>query len=225
MLIVADRGVLIDMDKLLSLSFVLFTIFIATACTGANTTDEINTLLEQTVEIEKVFADAQAEINKLEQKDEKLYDEIIHLKDEDKGKLIELSEEAIALLKKREEIKMDEKKSISQSKEVFDQLSPLIEHMEDNSKKELLVKMYDTMQSRYNTYNEVYDSYETSIQLTKQLYEYFTDKKSSQEKIYSMLNQVNESYHEVERASEAFNTYTSIYNELKEQYYEGAKDK
>lgn len=211
------------MSKLSKYILLFFMILVGVSCSNINQTKEINEKLEETVDIEQVLEEKQKTLHELEKQDETLYDEMIELGNEDVEKLQQRSKEAIKLLDERLDIKQEEKEAIDESKATFEQIEPLIESLEDEEKRAHLEKMFETMMKRYDAYNDVYDHYTESVQLTKELYRHFQEKQFSETKVYASLSNVNDSYDEVERANETFNTYTKMYNELKREYYDEYK--
>lgn len=189
-----------------------------------NIHEKISEHLEATVEIEKTFEEHQQKIIDLEKEDEKLYNEIISLGSDDYEKVVTLAEEAITKLDERyEEVKL-EKQSLEESKAEFEKIKPLMENITEEDELEQVEKMYDTMMSRYEAYNKVYDSYSESIQMTKELYTLFKEEQFDENKVYSLLTTVNDLYEEVLEANEEFNMKTTLYNKLKQEYYESLKE-
>lgn len=189
-----------------------------------NIHEKISEHLEATVEIEKTFEEHQQKIIDLEKEDEKLYNEIISLGSDDYEKVVTLAEEAITKLDERyEEVKL-EKQSLEESKKEFEKIKPLMENITEEDELEQVEKMYDTMMSRYEAYNKVYDSYSESIQMTKELYTLFKEEQFDENKVYSLLTTVNDLYEEVLEANEEFNMKTTLYNKLKQEYYESLKE-
>ena len=189
-----------------------------------NIHEKISEHLEATVEIEKTFEEHQQKIIDLEKEDEKLYNEIISLGSDDFEKVVTLAEEAITKLDERyEEVKL-EKQSLEESKKEFEKIKPLMENITEEDELEQVEKMYDTMMSRYEAYNKVYDSYSESIQMTKELYTLFKEEQFDENKVYSLLTTVNDLYEEVLEANEEFNMKTTLYNKLKQEYYESLKE-
>lgn len=190
------------------------------ACGEEDVTEEINAYLEETIDIEKEFEASQEKVFELEKEDEELYKEIIGLGSDDHEKVQTLADQAIDLLDKRSEYLKMEKTSLEDSKATFENIEPLIEKITDEEQQELTKKMYDTMINRYDSYEEVYKNYTDSIRLTKELYTLFKEEDFNQNQVYSVIENVNDSYEDVLEANESFNKETVLYNELKQEYYD-----
>lgn len=196
-------------------------IFVMVGCnTEENVHDQISEHLEATVEIEKTFEEQQQKIIELEKEDEKIYNEMVSLGTEDFDKVVQLAEEAIAKLDERyEQVKL-EKESLEESRAEFEKIEPLMEKITDKEELERVEKMYETMMDRYDTYHKVYESYSQSIQMTKELYTLFQEEQLDENKLYTLITAVNDLYEEVLAANEQFNVKTTLYNNIKQEYYE-----
>lgn len=208
------------MDKLLKSMFVFTMLLFISACGEEDVTEEINAYLEETIDIEKEFEASQEKVFELEKEDEELYKEIIGLGSDDHEKVQTLANQAIDLLDKRSEYLKMEKTSLEDSKATFENIEPLIEKITDEEQQELTRKMYDTMINRYDSYEEVYKNYTDSIRLTKELYTLFKEEDFNQNQVYSVIENVNDSYEDVLESNESFNKETVLYNELKQEYYD-----
>lgn len=200
--------------------FVFTMLLFISACGEEDVTEEINAYLEETIDIEKEFEASQEKVFELEKEDEELYKEIIGLGSDDHEKVQTLADQAIDLLDKRSEYLKMEKTSLEDSKATFENIEPLIEKITDEEQQELTKKMYDTMINRYDSYEEVYKNYTDSIRLTKELYTLFKEEDFNQNQVYSVIENVNDSYEDVLEANESFNKETVLYNELKQEYYD-----
>ncbi|MEI3611037.1 YkyA family protein [Pseudogracilibacillus sp. SO30301A] len=208
------------MDKRLKSMFIFTMLLFISACGEEDVTEEINAYLEETINIEKEFEASQEKVFELEKEDEELYKEIIGLGSDDHEKVQTLADQAIDLLDKRLEYLEMEKASLEDSRATFENIEPLIEKITDEEQQELTRKMYDTMINRYDSYEEVYKNYTDSIRLTKELYTLFKEEEFNQNRVYSIIENVNDSYEDVLDANESFNKETVLYNELKQEYYD-----
>lgn len=184
------------------------------------TMDEIYTYLEETVTIEKSFDEIQTEINVLEQQDDELYNEIIQLEMEEHDKVVELSTEAIELLEQRFDLLEKEKDILTKSKIAFDNIEALLGGLTDEEIVSRADKLFDTMMERYAAYDLVYDVYQGSLLLTKDLYVLFQEEVYDEETMLSLISDINESYDAVLDANEIFNETTILYNGLKKEFYD-----
>lgn len=201
---------------LIGLAFIL----LLAACSKDNVHQEIKTYLEATVDIEKSFEEYQESIYELEKQDEEIYNEIIRLGSNEYEEVVSLAKEAVTLLDERHELVKLEKESLEASRTEFENIKGLMDKISNEDELEHTEKMYETMINRYDAYDEVYDKYVTSIQLTKELYTLLQEENLKENELYTLISTVNESYEDVIKANEKFNKETVLYNQLKQTYYE-----
>lgn len=201
--------------------FLILFMFMITAIIGCNRqtpAEKIVNHLEQTIVLEQTFEEEQKKINELELKDQELYEEIITLDLEEFEKIVSLSTEAIEYLDERFDHLQIEKESIEASEKEFLKIEPLIKELTDEQK-EYGEAMFAAMKSRFNAYDDVYESYELSIKQTKKLYESLQNKEIDEKDIVSLITKVNDSYELVFEANDLFNEKTEQYNDHKQKFY------
>ncbi len=203
-------------------SLLAATIFILSACSGQSAQEKIYEHLEKAVSLEDEFRKQQEPLKKLEEQEQELYNQIIDLSMDEFDQIKKLSKEAAALVEEREEKLKLEKESIDAAKEEFDKIKPLIEDLDEEQAeaKKIAEQLVDTMNKRYNAYQDLYEAYQKALDLDKELYEMLQQKDLTQEELQQQVKSINESYSAVIEANEQFNTYTKEYNELKKQFYE-----
>ncbi|MGM8366224.1 YkyA family protein [Virgibacillus sp. W0181] len=189
------------------------------ACGQENAIDKMYNHMEETVKLEKGFEEQQSEITKLEEKEKELYNEIIELGMDDFGQIVDLSDEAIDTINKRKEKIDQEKESIQASKEEFLKVEKLIEDLDEEDIKNKAQEMYDEMVTRYESYDEIYSAYTTSLNLEKELYTMLQKEDIEQDELISQITKINESYKKVLEANKQFNEQTVTYNNLKKEFY------
>lgn len=206
-----------------SLFFIVFIIFLLlSACSGTSASEQIYDHLEKAVTLEETFEKQQDSIVELEKKEQEIYAQIIDLGMDQFEKIKELSKQAIDTIEKRSEKIELEKESIHASKEEFAKIESTLEELEDKEVKKKAEKMYSVMMDRYATYDELNDAYSNSLELEKELYTMLQKEDLEQKALTNHIKKVNKSYEKVIKANDNFNTYTTEYNELKEDFYEAA---
>lgn len=199
------------------LLFILLMLLVA--CSEKKIHKQIEQYLEASYHAEEEFIEYQEQLLQLEQRDLQLYDDIVQLDDAATKELQQLIGEALQVTEQRGAYLEAERKAMKQSQEEFSNLPTLIEEITTEEMNELLTKLYETMQERYNVYEEVYDTYMTSLQLTEILYEYLAENQSPN--LFSTtINDINETYEELFQKNDQFNRLTKEYNRLKKEYYD-----
>lgn len=208
--------------KLFTILLSALLLFVA-GCNKSSPEEKILEHLEETIELEKTFEEEQEKINELELKDQTLYEEIIKLDIDNFEKIVDLSNQAIENLDQRLEHLQLEKESIESSEKEFLKTKKLIDKL-SSDKKDKGEKMFKAMVERFKSYDDVYDNYVSSIDLTKQLYELLKDEEIDEKEVVSLITKVNDSYELVFEANDHFNEKTEQYNKLKQKFYELVTD-
>ncbi|MDY0406018.1 YkyA family protein [Virgibacillus sp. 179-BFC.A HS] len=201
------------------IAFIFFgaILFILSAC-GQSAEEKIYNHLEEAVTLEGDFAKTQGEITKLEDAENKIYDQIIELGMDDFDQIQKLSNEAMDNIAKRSE-KLDvEQKSVHDSKTEFVKTKELISKLEKKPRSKA-DKMYDIMMKRYDAYDRLHKAYTESLKQEKQLYRVLQEKDSKQEGLTKQISKLNGSYEKVIAANKDFNKYTNAYNKAKKDFY------
>lgn len=195
------------------------------ACSGQSIEEKIHAHLEEAVNLEKEFKEQQSEITDLERREQEIYDEIINLGMEDFAEIEELSQEALAIIDERREKIEIERESIMNAKEEFQSIESLLENIKEDQVRSIGEEMYQIMMERYDTYDEIYKTYDLSLDLETELYNLFQDEGIEQEELNEHIESINETYEQVLDANNLFNELTKQYNNLKEEFYKKANIK
>jgi len=199
--------------------FNLFILIVLSACKHTTAEEEIYTYLEEAVRIESEFIGQQNKITNLEAEEQKIYKQIIDLGTDNKDEIKKLAKEAIGNINKRSELIDMEKENMESSKEVFQKTEDYIEKIKDQDARRIAGKLYNKMEKRYLSYNELNKTYIVSLELETELYEMLQKQDLKQEDLTKQINKINKGYEKVLDANEKFNTYTIKYNELKREFY------
>jgi DNA repair exonuclease SbcCD ATPase subunit len=201
----------------------IFLIMFLTGCnSGPLPEEQIYVHLEQAVKLETEFEEQQEPMTNLEQKEKELYNQIIELGLKELEQIKQLSAEAIQTVDDRKEMLDQEYESIKQSKAEFDKINEIVTQIEDEELKSESDALIQTMEERYQAYEELYAAYSTSISLDKELYEMFQVEDLTMEALEGKINEINKSYEQVIQLNESFNTITTNYNNQKKSFYETA---
>ncbi|WP_347860710.1 YkyA family protein [Salimicrobium sp. PL1-032A] len=193
------------------------------ACSGQSAKQEMYDHLEETVKQENSFKEQQAVLTELEEKEQKLYNQIIDSDLDDLEEIQKLSDEALALVEERQE-KLDlENESIQSAKEEFSKVEPLIGEMEDNEEaKQIAKEMVTAMEERYAAYERMHNTYQEALKLDEELYAMLKKKDLQEETLRTQVGKVNEKYQKVIDANDEFNERTDDFNKLKREFYAAA---
>ncbi|GAB3068271.1 YkyA family protein [Virgibacillus ainsalahensis] len=196
---------------------------ILAACNSESAEMQIHNHLEEAVELEEGFEQQQSEITELERQEQELYSQIADLGMDEFEQIQEISQQAIEVIDQRADKIELEKESIEASKEEFNKTEGLIEDLEDEEIKAKAENMYEIMNNRYGSYNDLYAAYTSSLELEKELYTMLQEEGLEQETLTDHIKIINDSYQQILDANEQFNNETVEYNALKQEFYDAAE--
>ncbi|GEN55472.1 YkyA family protein [Halobacillus faecis] len=192
------------------------------ACTGQSAEEQIYEHLEKAVTLEDAFREQQQPMVDLETEEQQLYEEIINLNMDQFDEIQEKSKQAASIVEERREKLELEKESIDAAKEEFDKIEPLIEDLEEENTdaKEKAEQLVETMNARYDSYQNLYGAYDEALTMDAKLYEMMQNEDLTEEQLQEQIDKINQKYNEVIEHNETFNKHTEEYNTLKKELYE-----
>ncbi|XJZ28344.1 YkyA family protein [Bacillota bacterium Lsc_1132] len=184
--------------------------------------EKMYSVLEKVVTAEKSFAEQQDPLAAAESKEEKIYNQIIGLGMKQYDQIVKLSDEALALTKKRQQLMEKETESIKESEKQFQKVKDLKAELDKEALKQQANQLYDIMEKRYKAHDNLYKEYTKGITYDRQLYQMLKDKNVSMDDLEGQINKLNDSYKKIVDANNKFNDLTKQYNAKKMQFYQTA---
>ncbi|MDU0813017.1 YkyA family protein [Bacillus siamensis] len=191
-------------------------------CGGKDPVETIHDSMEKAVQAEKPFQKEQKTLEKLEKKEDELYNEVIQLNMNDYEKIVSLSDEALKNAEQRKQHLKTEKDSIDSSKKEFETVTQTAGSIKDRSIKKKAEAAASHMEKRYDLYGGLYKDYMKAIQYDKELYSAIKKKDLTAEDLDKKISKVNDSYKKVLKQGGAFNKQTKEYNQAREELYKEA---
>src|SRR5690625_179031 len=137
------------------------------------TIESIDEHLTATVLIEEDFEEYQEKVNQLESEEHDIYNQLIALGNDQQEDVKELTNEAVQILDEKMAYIDLIKETLSESRSEFEKIESSMDQIKDENHFDFVDKMYETMINRYHSYDDVYEAYFDSVQLTSELYEEF----------------------------------------------------
>nr|WP_253288910.1 YkyA family protein [Amphibacillus sp. MSJ-3] len=190
------------------------------ACSGESTQEKIHQHMEESVKLEDDFVAQQQPLSELEQEEQALYQEISDLSIDEFEKINELAEKAIESIETRRDHIQTELASIEASKEEFDQVSPLIEELEDEALQTTALEVVELMEERYNSFLALHDVYDASLDLDVELYQLLMKEDLEEPEFTEQIEKVNAQYEKIIDTNLDFNEATDAFNQKKREFYE-----
>lgn len=204
---------------LLIITSSVFTLVLAACNSSDQTGEEIYTHLEEAVELESDFQDAQAELVDIEKEENVLYEEMIEINMEELDQVEEKANQAKELSEQRKELMDTEMESIEAGKEEFDKIGPLIEELEEGPA-EKANELVSVMENRYEAFDQLHETYLSSIESDQALYDMLMDEELDKETLDQQVDEINEKYEQIAEHQQAFNEQTNQFNEMKKEFYD-----
>ncbi|WP_449539858.1 YkyA family protein [Ferdinandcohnia sp. Marseille-Q9671] len=189
---------------------------------GPSPEEQIYETLEKVVAVEKDFAEQQDPLLELEKKEKEIYDEILTLGMKEFDQIVTLSNEALTIVSDRETRIKNEYESIKASKKEFNKIEDFISEIKEDKVKEEANQLVTVMTKRYESYEDLYSTYNEAIEHDRKLYEMFQNKELTFDELETQINLINDTYEKVVSANETFNNLTDQYNKSKVSFYENA---
>ncbi|MFN7251013.1 MAG: YkyA family protein [Anaerobacillus sp.] len=207
--------------KKIKSALILVLLVVAVGCAKTNPAEEVYYHLEKAVSLESTFEEQQEPLSKAEIDEYELYDQILELSDLDEIKTLASNAEELA--NSRISMIELEKESIDEAYEEYTKIKAVIETFKDEDLKKLANQLVTVMDSRYETYLELYREYKEAITLDLELYQLIQKEDLTIDELEAQHDKVNISYERVNQYKEKFNEYTIQYNELKREFYDFAE--
>ncbi|MFD1415441.1 YkyA family protein [Oceanobacillus jeddahense] len=203
-------------------AIIISSLFLIAACSSKSSEEQIHDHLEEAIQQEEGYETLQQEIEELEQQEQEIFSQIVDLDMDHFDEIQELSQEAISVVEEKKEKLGEERESIESSEEEFAQVESIISDLEDENVQQDAENMFDIMTERYTTYYDLNDTYQTSVDQEKELYEMLQLEELEQDEVTSHLESLNENYEAIISLNTAFNELTADYNEAKRAFYEAS---
>lgn len=205
------------LKKGIYITLLLFLILI-TGCSMKTTEEKVNQHLDQAASFESGIEAEQNEMMELERIEQSIYSQMLELKPDEEELAESLFKKATRAIDTREAKLDDERDSINESQEEFNQLRELVKYIDDEEAKPIAEQMIKVMDRRYEAHDNLYKTYKHSLELERELYQMLEQEEQPQAEIKEQIKTINKSYQNILDYNEQFNKHTSTYNGLKNKF-------
>jgi hypothetical protein len=210
-------------QKMLSLVGIFLVIGLLSACNQDDqVVEQMMDKLEKTAEVEADFAAQQDPLVELETKEQALYEQMKELGLGEIDEIIKLANEASTYADERKTLIANEKQAIDASNAEFEEVYELAKQIEDETLKEKANTVVAEWDKRYNSYSDLNEKYNETIELDQEFYQLFQLEDIEMEEIQQIIESINKKYEEILNLKEEFNTHTTAYNDAKIEFYKAA---
>ncbi|MCF6412057.1 YkyA family protein [Pseudalkalibacillus salsuginis] len=209
--------------KFLFFASFCFLIIAASGCTiGESPAEKMYEHLEQTVSLESGFAEVQEPLIEAEQKEQKLFNEMLGMSMKEIDQIKKLADEAIRIADSREVLIKKEEESIDSAYEEFKSVNRLVNEIDEKALKTKADELVKTMEKRHESYGELHEVYMEALNMDRELYKMMKKEDLAIEDLKSHTEDLNKKYDEVLKSQDTFNHLTDQYNEKKKAFYKEA---
>ncbi|MBA2874152.1 YkyA family protein [Thermaerobacillus caldiproteolyticus] len=194
-------------------------IILLQACNVLAPENELLSSMEKIAKYERNLNEEQTVLAELEQKQMKLYNEMMSYGMKQFPKVARLSKEALQILDDREKYIKKEYKTVQLAKEQLNIAKDNLSNVRDEEMKQQANGLIDVAIQRYEAYEELYQSYRQALTLEKVLYQLLQNQHATLQQLQKQIEQINNVYKEVNEANNKFNLYTEKYNKEKKRLY------
>lgn len=189
------------------------------SCDKLAAEQDVLSTLKKIATYEHNAVDQQKKLNELEQKQNKLYDQIMSYGMKQFTKVEQLSKESLELVEERDKHVEKEYKAIQSANREINAVKKKVSQLHDGDIRRQAILLIDIEKKRYETYGDLYLHYKEMLSLEKDLYILLQNKHATPEQLQRQIDRVNEQYKELIGANEQFNEDTEKYNKAKKRLY------
>lgn len=200
-------------------------LFLLGACSGSGMSGDLDAVINDTFDAEEEYRDVQGDLEKREKDEQKLFEEIMALTQEEQDQVAKQAKEALGSADERLELLKTEKESIQSAEEKSAEIDQLIEDADEESVKADLGALQAKMQERFAAHGEFAKAYEQLIGHQKELYKMLKDEKTNLQALQEKAAEVNKQNEQVQVAVTEFNKLTEQVNQLKDETMKKLKEK
>lgn len=199
---------------------VLSSTIVLSGCTfGASAHEQLSEALSSIYEEEKGYREAQKELASLEKKEQKTFNEVMALTQEDTEKVKTLVSELNDSVEQRLALLEEEKQSMKNAEEKVSAIEDVASEVKDDKSKTSIKELDKALDDRYAAHDKVSTEYEALTEKQTVLYEMLLNKETKQEDLQKQVAEVNSQNDKVQEAIQTFNDSTIAINELKSNVY------
>jgi chromosome segregation ATPase len=195
-----------------------------TGCMGGSTPQEmVYTTLEDTVKKEEKLKETQQPLTKLEEEEQKLFDQAIGLSMKEIDEIRNIADQALENISERETLIKEEVSAMEEAEEAFQAAESNIEEIEDGKLKKEAEELASLMNDRFEAHAAMADSYLKSLTSDRELYEMLKKEDLTMEELQGQIEKINENYKSTMEHNQTYNQLTEEVNNSKISFYENAE--
>lgn len=191
---------------------------------GGSVEKKLSDTMTSMSDSEKAYRDAQAELTKLEEREQELFKSTMELTKEDDDKVKGNVEELKTSVENRLKVLDKELDSIRSSKETAGKLKDVLEKA-DGQEKENIKAFQELLDKRYDLHSTFAEDYKSLAAKQKEFYEMLDRENAAIDQLKEKVEEINSLNGKVKSAIEEFNQTTKEVNALKDKLFSSLNSK
>jgi chromosome segregation ATPase len=192
---------------------------ILTSCSINSSEKELKQLLNEMSKLEQSFTKHQQPLIELEKKEKEIYEEIMSLGMKRFDQIQPFVKKALQIIEQRKKRIEQEREIMISLKDKMPNLQRLIHSIDDPEVKIAAMNVYERLEKRYLSYEQLYQYYQQALRLESQFYHLLQEKDVTFAELEAKINALNKAYEQFQKETEQFNRYTNQYNQAKKKLY------
>lgn len=212
------------MKRLLVFFIILCCIAFLTGCqSDEKQAAKIQEKMEESASYEKSFASNQEDLNAYREKEQSIYNDLIHLDIQDEDDIQQKLDDTNTYMEKQKKLIDEAKENFQKAYEESASIKENIEKIKDKDQKKQASKLLDIMVERKEMIDTFFKDYQDQQKLLNSFYDSLEDGKLSVDELNDQIDDINDHNQDMEDAIQQFNQYTEKYNKAEGEYYKMAE--
>ncbi|GIN74658.1 putative lipoprotein YkyA [Bacillus sp. J14TS2] len=185
--------------------------------------DEIMQALEESAQLEKIFANNQQELSIAGIEEIKLYDQLMSYQVDHDEEIKNAVNAALHSVEKQQQCLEESKENFSKAYTIMATIQPISQKVKNAQQAKTISSIEKLNEERYQLYLTYTEDYHTVITLNKKLYQQIEKQKFNEKELDDQIKEINQLYKKLQQQENQFNQYTTQFNHEKRQYYQLTK--
>ncbi|MBO0993505.1 YkyA family protein [Bacillus sp. SD088] len=185
--------------------------------------DEITQALEESAQLEKIFANNQQELSTAGIDEIKFYDQLMSYQVDHDEKIKNVVNAALHSVEKQQQYLEESKENFSKAYTIMATIQPISQKVKNAQQAKTISSIEKLNEERYQLYLTYTEDYHTVITLNRKLYQQIEKQKFNEKELDDQIKEINQLYKKLQQQENQFNQYTTQFNQEKKQYYQLTK--
>ncbi len=182
--------------------------------------DEITQAMEESAQIEKLFANNQQKLSNTELEELKLYNQLTSYQVDHNKDIKKTAEEALSSIEKQQKHLEKSKENFSKAYEMIASIQPISKKVRDKKQAKSILSLEKINEERYQLYLTYSEDYNSLFALNKNLYQQLEKQDFNEKALDEQIKEINQLYKKLHSQEKQFNQYTTQFNNEKKHYYQ-----